>query len=173
MKALKEKFGRVIDFEGSRKSGIQQASIIDFKSFSVIRSHEFLKGDGDFNDWILDVIDKSPNDFWVSHNISIEKNLLTSQMPYLRNASFNKGNITWGPWVDSLKVYKKLYPNLIDYNLKDLCEIFLTKEEISTLSKEYCKRSKIAYHQSTFDALVTFMLLERLKDKIDLAFFLE
>ena len=173
MKALKEKFGRVIDFEGSRKSGIQQASIIDFKSFSVIRSHEFLKGDGDFNDWILDVIDKSPNDFWVSHNISIEKNLLTSQMPYLRNASFNKGNITWGPWVDSLKGYKKLYPNLIDYNLKDLCEIFLTKEEIAPLSKVYCKRSKIAYHQSTFDALVTFMLLERLKDKVDLAFFLE
>ena len=173
MKALKEKFGRVIDFEGSRKSGIQQASIIDFKSFSVIRSHEFLKGDGDFNDWILDVIDKSPNDFWVSHNISIEKNLLTSQMPYLRNASINKGNIIWGPWVDTLKVYKKLYPNLIDYNLKKLCEIFLTKEEITTLSKMYCRRSKVAYHQSTFDSLVTFMLLERLKDKVDLAFFLE
>ena len=109
MKALKEKFGRVIDFEGSRKSGIQQASIIDFKSFSVIRSHEFLKGDGDFNDWILDVLDKSPNDFWVSHNISIEKNMLTSQMPYLRNASFNKGNITWGPWVDSWPCERRLF----------------------------------------------------------------
>ena len=173
MKALKEKFGRVIDFEGSRKSGIQQASIIDFKSFTVIRSHEFLKDDGNFNDWILNLINNGPNDFWVSHNISIEKNLLTSQMPYLRNSSSNKDSITWGPWLDSLKVYKKLYPNLNNYNLKNLSEIFLTKEEIADLSKVYCKRSKKAYHQSTFDSLVTFKLIKRLKDKVDLAFFLE
>ena len=173
MKSLKEKFGRVIDFEGSRKSGIQQASIIDFRSFSVIRSHEYLKGDGVFNDWILDLINKTPNDFWVSHNISIEKNLLTSQMPYLIKTSYNKDNIFWGPWLDSLKVYKKLYPNLTDYNLRNLCDIFLTKEEIAVLTKAYCKRSKKAYHQSTFDCLVTFKLIERLKDKVDLAFFLE
>ena len=173
MKALKEKFGRVIDVEGSRKSGIQQASIIDFKSFSVIRSHEYLNVDGDFNNWILNLINNSPNDFWVSHNISIEKNLLTHQMPYLRNSSLNKDSITWGPWLDSLKIYKKLYPNLTDYNLKNLSEIFLTKGEIANLSKVYCKRSKKAYHQSTFDGLVTFKLIERLRDKVDLAFFLE
>ena len=173
MKALKEKFGRVIDFEGSRKSGIQQASIIDFKSFSVIRSHEYLNVDGDFNNWILNLINKSPNDFWVSHNMSIEKNLLTSQMPYLTKTSFNKDNIFWGPWLDTLKVYKKLYPNLTDYTLKNLCDILLNREDIAVLSKVYCKRSKKAYHQSTFDALVTFKLIERLKEKVNLAFFLE
>lgn len=173
MKSLKEKFGRVIDFEGSRKSGIQQASIIDFKSFSVIRSHEYLECDGDFNGWILNLINKSPNDFWVSHNMSIEKNLLTSQMPYLIKTSINKDNILWGPWLDSLKVYKKLYPNLTDYNLKNLSDTFLTKKDIAALSKLYCKRSKKAYHQSTFDALVTFKLIERLKEKVNLAFFLE
>ena len=61
----------------------------------------------------------------------------------------------------------------VHYNLKNLSEIFLTKGEIANLSKVYCKRSKKAYHQSTFDGLVTFKLIERLRDKVDLAFFLE
>ena len=35
MKAFNKKIGRVIDFEGSLKTGIQQAAIIDFSDFCI------------------------------------------------------------------------------------------------------------------------------------------
>jgi hypothetical protein len=42
MIACKLKNGRVIDFEGSKNSGIQQASYIDFVNFDIINYSEFL-----------------------------------------------------------------------------------------------------------------------------------
>ena len=93
-------------------------------------------------------------------------------MPYFKNTSVTEGNMVWGPWIDTLKIYKKLYPNLTEYSLKNLCDVFLSKREINVLSEIYCKRSKKTFHQSMFDCLVTFKLIERLKNKVELALFL-
>ena len=30
----------------------------------------------------------------------------------------------WGPWIDTLKLAKKMYPRLPSYKLGDLCELF-------------------------------------------------
>jgi len=163
----------VIDFEGSRKTGIQQASVLSFRNFDIIDAHEFLKDDGSFNDWMIKLLSKNPIDFWVSHNITVEKNFLTSQMPYFISSYLNNDNLTWGPWIDTLEIYKCLYPNLSEYSLNKLSANFLSKEEINSLSEAYCKRTKTTFHQSLFDCLVTFKLFERLKNKVDLAFFLK
>ena len=76
MKASQFRYGRVIDFEGTRKNGIQQASIIDFSDFKIVRSSEYLKSDDKFNEWINTDSHLSHIDYWVAHNINVEKSII-------------------------------------------------------------------------------------------------
>ena len=143
----------MIDFEGSRKTGIQQASVLSFRNFDIIDAHEFLKDDGSFNDWMIKLLSKNPIDFWVSHNITVEKNFLTSQMPYFISSYLNNDNLTWGPWIDTLEIYKCLYPNLTVNTASRICvPCFLVKrEKLMSLSEAFiAKDRKTTFHQSMY-----------------------
>ena len=50
----------------------------------------------------------------VAHNISTERTILTRLAPLTK----------WGPWTDTLKVAKAMYPHLPSYALGELCELF-------------------------------------------------
>jgi len=50
----------------------------------------------------------------VAHNISTERTILRRTAPLTK----------WGPWVDTLKLCKAMYPKLRDYSLGSLCETF-------------------------------------------------
>lgn len=50
----------------------------------------------------------------VAHNISTERTILTRIAPLTK----------WGPWTDTLKIAKAMFPRLPSYALGDLCEIF-------------------------------------------------
>ena len=49
-----------------------------------------------------------------AHNAATERTIL------VRTAPFTK----WGPWIDTLKLAKARYPNLPNYTLSGLCEMF-------------------------------------------------
>tara|TARA_B100002019_G_scaffold292355_1_gene315189 strand:- start:2064 stop:2579 length:516 start_codon:yes stop_codon:yes gene_type:complete len=170
MKASQFKQGRVIDFEGTRKKGVKQASIIDYLNFKIIGSSEYLQSDNRFREWINTDIDVNHIDYWVAHNINVEQNLIKKYTPY---KTFNEiTGVNWGPWIDTLQVYKKLYPKLEDYSLKCLGDTFLSKKEVNNLAAERCIRTAPKYHQSMYDCVVTFLLLKRISEKINLSLFL-
>lgn len=171
MKAFNKKIGRVIDFEGSLKTGIQQAAIIDFSDFCIFDSKEYLNIDGNFKDWIIKNTNQNQIEIFVAHNIQIEKNIINKYIPYKSSINENHTTLKWGPWVDTLLIYKALYPNINSYKLNNLGRLFLNQVKIKTLAKKLCKRTKVRSHQSMYDAVLTFLLLERLKNKIDISLF--
>jgi DNA polymerase III alpha subunit (gram-positive type) len=172
MIACKLKNGRVIDFEGSKNSGIQQASYIDFVNFDIINYSEFLCSDGVFSDWLITNTSSYKIDYWVAHNANVEQNLIKRHTPYKRKTSSNSNQIIWGPWIDSLAVYKTLYPKLNDYSLQSLSSEFLQKEKIGHLVSTMCNRTGKRFHQSMYDCIITFLLLKRLDSCVDLNLFL-
>ena len=170
MKVSQFKHGRVIDFEGTKKKGVKQAAIIDYIDFKIIGSSEYLQSDNRFREWINTDIDLNQIDYWVAHNINVEQNMIKKYTPY---KTFNEiTGVNWGPWIDTLQVYKNLYPKLTDYSLKNLGDIFLSKKEIDDLAAEKCIRTQKKYHQSMYDCIVTFLLLKRIGAKINLRLFL-
>jgi DNA polymerase III epsilon subunit-like protein len=48
----------------------------------------------------------------VAHNIATERTILTRAAPLTR----------WGPWTDTLRLAKAMYPTLPGYSLGELCE---------------------------------------------------
>lgn len=164
--------GRVIDFEGSRKTGIQQASFIDFNNFEVIQYGEFLSSDGKFLDWLIENNEDLDIDYWVAHNSNVERNLIREHAPYRPSTGIRKQELSWGPWVDTLTIYKKLYPDLDDYSLQCLGKKFLLIDEIDKVAQRLCLRTKKTYHQSMFDCVVTFLLTKRIKNLVNLSLFL-
>ena len=172
MKAFCGRLGRIIDFEGSPNRGIQQSSIIEITDFKIVQSYEYVDGDGNFNDWIISITEKNPSDYWVSHNSSVEKNFLQSQMPYQRKFLKTNKPPIWGPWLDTLKIYKSLYPSLDNFKLKNLCIQFQIQDKISSYAKYHCNKTKNQFHQSMYDCIGVFCLLDRLKGNIKLESFL-
>ena len=50
----------------------------------------------------------------VAHNIATERTILTRLAPLTK----------WGPWTDTLKVAKAIYPRMPSYQLGELCTAF-------------------------------------------------
>ena len=167
------KHGRVIDFEGSKKAGIQQAAIIDFCDFKITNSKEYNLIDGNFREWLIDITGGIQIDYWVAHNAHVEKLFITESAPYKVNTGCQSKVLTWGPWIDTLKIYRTLYPQIEDYTLKNLAVRFLSLEKISVIANRICKKNPKSFHQAMYDCLITYELLKRLHAKINLGLFLD
>lgn len=172
MKAFKLKRGRIIDFEGSRKNGIQQASFIDIQDYKITNHSEYLATDGIFSDWVVSSTSLYQIDYWVAHNANVEINLIKEHTPYKLLSSSSINSLSWGPWIDTLYIYRKLYPDLQNLSLQNLSNEFLNESEICSLASQLCIRTGKRFHQSMFDCLITYLLLIRLSGSVDLALFL-
>ncbi|MFI3244479.1 MAG: 3'-5' exonuclease [Akkermansia sp.] len=78
----------------------------------------------------------------VGHNLGTERKFLSS-FP----------NHGFGPWLDTLKLARKVLPDASDYSLGSLCEALGLTGEIQTLSPN--KR----WHDAHFDAVASLCLL--------------
>ena len=69
---------------------------------------------------------------------------------------------SWGPWLDTLSIYRRLYPDLDSYQLNALIDLFQLAEPLNQLAQEYCPKERIRYHCALYDALASALLLFRL-----------
>ena len=69
---------------------------------------------------------------------------------------------SWGPWLDTLSIYRRLYPDLDNYQLNTLISLFKLEESLNQLAQEYCPKERIRYHCALYDALACALLLQRL-----------
>ena len=69
---------------------------------------------------------------------------------------------TWGPWLDTLQIYRRLYPDLESYQVQALVRTFALEDALDQQAKQYCPKERMQYHSALFDALATALLLQRL-----------
>ena len=69
----------------------------------------------------------------------------------------------WGPWIDTLSLYRNLYPGLESYALGSLLDCFGCREPLQALAANYCPPARQRPHAALFDALGSALLLLRLE----------
>lgn len=82
----------------------------------------------------------------VAHNIGTEKKFLRKMAPLHR----------FGPWVDTLAISRKAYPNAPSHKLDDLIDGL----KLASRVREFC--SDRAPHDALYDAIACAVLLEHL-----------
>ena len=137
-----------LDFEGSINNGIREIGAILSNDTQIINFHDFdIEDEIDCKNMLQSII-SSDVDFIISHNIQTEKNLLKMYLPFPPKK--NKfGQFEWGPWLDTRKVYSFLYPNIKNYELTNLTELFIKNESV-LLTEKYCKVRKAKQHHALF-----------------------
>lgn len=159
----------MLDFEGNlsrinefsylivRKNKIEQSKCIEYMNSSSLNTG-------------ITELSKTDYDFIVSHNYNVEKNILKKYLPYLHN----DGKIlSWGPWVDTYRIYNTLYPQLNDYRLGFLTESFIAKDELMSYSNKLCNSHKRTFHNATYDCICTMLILDRVLPIIRIDDFLQ
>lgn len=69
----------------------------------------------------------------------------------------------FGPWVDTLQLYRAAFPDLPSHALGDLCEQFGLTSTVNNIV------SNKTWHDALFDAVASLILLEHLIAEFDLA----
>ncbi|MDR3317582.1 MAG: hypothetical protein LBS71_02120 [Puniceicoccales bacterium] len=66
---------------------------------------------------------------------------------------------SWGPWIDTYRLYKKYYPVERGYSVGDLIECFKLQKKLERLAVLYCSKD-MHFHRSAYDSLATALLLQ-------------
>ena len=161
----------ILDFEGSLETGIREVGLI-YAYGTKIMSYEDknIEDEQECTEILRNILEKYP-DCFISHNIHIEKNLLKRYLPYSRQKK-DHFKVEWGPWLDTKLIYNSLYPQLSKYDLTFLTKTFVQKKA-NELSKKYCNKDKSKHHFALYDAICTFLLFERIQNKVNLNKFIQ
>lgn len=178
----------VIDFEGSRQSGIVEYGIATLvgRRISATESRicapfgtitdldraqhgidEEMAGTSDPFDreWSLFSTLREAGPF-CAHNVVVEAGLIATVWPYPTNCpNFAEPEIKaadWGPWLDTLRIYRRIYPGMASYGLEALVHDFGLQEELDYQAGFFCPAKRQHYHCALYDAMASALLLARL-----------
>ena len=182
----------VIDFEGSPRSGVLEYGVVVLKQGEIDACYSRLcaaKGLIARDEWALHKISsKDLNaampfaDEWAlfaglreigplcAHNACVENSFLRDEWPYPRSSPDFASSAQppfasvadWGPWLDTLPMYKKYYPGLESYKLEQLINHFHLHDALDELGQRYCPPGRNRYHCALFDALASTLLLQQI-----------
>lgn len=103
---------------------------------------------------------------FAAHNVAVEEGLMAAVWPYPRQCTnFAEPDIKaadWGPWLDTLQLYRRIYPGLESYGLEALLEEFKLQHRLDELAESHCPASRRHYHCALYDALASALLMARL-----------
>ena len=180
----------IIDFEGSYKTGVLEWGIVSMQGNNLLEVKTRLCGTESTIDAVerkqhgisVELVVECPNfenDFdlfaklrksgpFCAHNSSVEDRFLKNTWSYARQspdfASLKKNQLlaSWGPWLDTLSIYRRLYPDLDSYQLNVLIRLFGLGDKLIQLARLHCPKERIRYHCALYDALASALLLQRL-----------
>ncbi len=118
----------------------------------------------------LSELQKVKYKYIVSHNYHVDQNHSTQHFPYTQAPATKR--LHAHKWLDSLLVYRTLYPNLIKHDLKYLVETFIDPEVLDDEISKMCGKKGTTFHNPLFDATCTFLLIQRLTSRINFDRFL-
>ena len=178
----------VIDFEGSRRTGVVEYGAVTIFRGAVLsaktrlcaptgdipeaetRIHGITNADARKNapfaaeqDLFMDLRSTGP---LCAHNASFERHLLKAVWPYPRTSPdfLNPGAslADWGPFVDTLRLYELVFPTLSEHGLGALLDAFGLKEQLDIIASDHCPPARRRFHCALYDALGSAMLLTHL-----------
>jgi DNA polymerase-3 subunit epsilon len=184
----------VIDFEGSRQSGVVEYGVVTLLGANIVSTHTRLCAPiGTISDrdrlqhgiseeatataarfdaeWDLftDLRDSGP---FCAHNAAVEDGLLRTVWPYPRNfpnyAEDGQPIAAWGPWLDTLYLYRRIYPQLDSHKLADLIGQFELQAALDLQAQLCCPQKRRHYHCALYDTLASALLLRRLYEEPEL-----
>jgi DNA polymerase III epsilon subunit-like protein len=184
----------VIDFEGSRQSGIVEYGVVTLHGAEIVAVHTRLcapigtisdrdrmqhgiseqaaAGAAPFDaEWRLFAELRATGPL-CAHNAAVEDGLLRSVWPYPRNSpDFSQDGhhtASWGPWLDTLYLYRRIYPQLENHKLSHLIGLFGLQVSLDEQAQLYCPQKRQRYHCALYDTLASALLLRRLYQEPDL-----
>lgn len=159
-----------MDFEGSLSNGIREIGLIKSENSTIVSlTEQTIRNENECTEFFKVVFSKTP-DFIISHNVPTERNLLKKYLPY-NNITGTNHSVEWGPWLDTKEMYKMLYPQLDEYRLEYLTNIFV-KEESSALAKRHCRKNKRTSHNALYDTICAYLLYKRLANIVNIKQFI-
>jgi len=179
---------QVIDFEGSRQSGIVEYGVATLVDRSISATYSRICAPvGTISDLdraqhgISEEVAKTAEPFdqeWSlfsrlreagpfgAHNVSVEAGLIATVWPYPRKCpNFAEPGVEaadWGPWLDTLRLYRRIYPGMESYGLQALVVAFDLQEELDRQARLFCPARRQHYHCALYDAMASALLLARL-----------
>ncbi|PXA05138.1 3'-5' exonuclease [Coraliomargarita sinensis] len=178
----------VIDFEGSRQSGVVEYGVATLAGRSITATYsricapvgtisdldraqhginEELAGTAEAFDreWTLFSGLRKEGPF-CAHNVAVEAGLIATVWPYPKKcpnfAEPEAEAADWGPWLDTLRLYRRIYPGMESYGLEFLVKVFDLEEELDRLAQLHCPPHRRRYHCALYDAMASALLLARL-----------
>jgi len=110
---------------------------------------------------------------FAAHNAAVEDGFLRRYWPYPRvSPRFCPPGgeaASWGPWIDTLFLYRAFYPRLGSHRLQELIDLFHLRAPLETEASRRCPTSRRRFHAALYDALASALLLERLRRVPELA----
>jgi DNA polymerase III epsilon subunit-like protein len=180
----------IIDFEGSTKTGVLEWGVVSIQGDTLLDAKTRLCGTdrpidaiesqqhGITSELVIECANFEQDfDLFAqlrktgplcAHNASVENRLLkdtwsyTRQSPDFSNPKENGLLTSWGPWLDTLPIYRRLYPDLKNYQLNALIHLFDLEDKLMQLARLYCPEERLRYHCALYDALASALLLQRL-----------
>lgn len=176
----------VLDFEGEVSTGVVEFGVVVIEGSQIISTEtEQCRPSGQLQQKNIEIhglrhsdlmgLDSFQNkqsfftelrdsvDLFCAHHASVEENLLKNAWPY-RPIRSEKQNLDWGPWVDTLRLYKKLYPDITDYSLAHLVTAFGLADDLEKNALTACPKGRKKYHCALYDTLASALLLTRLAE---------
>jgi DNA polymerase-3 subunit epsilon len=184
----------VIDFEGSRQSGVVEYGYVTLVQGEMVdagtqicapmgtitdmdrRQHGISEAravdePGFESAWSLFAGLRETGPF-CAHNASVEDGFLRRVWSCPRSSpDFSEPGQTiasWGPWLDTLPIYRRVYPQLESHKLQVLVDIFGLQAELDRQAGTLCPADRQHYHCALYDALASALLLRRLWDEPEL-----
>jgi DNA polymerase-3 subunit epsilon len=181
----------VLDFEGSRRTGIVEYGVVTLLGGAIVttstrlcrprsgltaedvRLHGIRQAEAasqpPFSDeWERFNAMRASGPF-AAHHAPVESGLIRQVWPVSRRSvDFSRGDegavsSAWGPWLDTRRLYERLYPGLESYKLAGLCRAFGLDAEIGELARQHCPSGRGKWHCALYDALASALLLLRLE----------
>jgi hypothetical protein len=135
--------------------------------------------DTNFKEYLPFFVKKRTEGLFCAHGASVEDRLLRQYCPtpgtitppperqivknwpkpqYPATATKPMESISWGPWIDTYKIYRKYYPTLTCYEVASLIRHFGLEKKLENLATKY--NFALTFHRAPYDALATALLLQ-------------
>ncbi|MDR2603171.1 MAG: hypothetical protein LBC11_01240 [Puniceicoccales bacterium] len=154
----------VIDFEGNRNLGISEFGVVTIENFKI-KDTRVEHCSNFFENYLEYFLSLRRSGILAAHSAQTEDCLLRHHWPSPGSVPRfvdDGSTVSWGPWIDTKLVYRRLFRGLISYELQDLIVSFNLHSHLSKLAKQYCSFSAMNFHNSLFDALATALLIQNL-----------
>lgn len=184
----------MMDFEGSPTTGVVEAGVVLLQGGELREGHSFLCRPGaaiperdqavhgiglevardeppfaEHYGWFVELRRRG---IFAAHNRHAENQFLGRTWPVPpRVPDWTDGGgpvHVWGPWIDTLALYRSFYPGLAGYGLGDLVERFALAGELARAAGRYCPENRRKPHCALYDALASALLLLRLEKEASL-----